>query len=112
MSDTTPTEVGASCGARCLGNVSIAESSGGGCNVDHPFTFNHTLIIRVTMSSHQPLPKTPISRVELLRTNGSMLALTSFFVLARAAVQVSKRRAFELPDFFIYLSYILYIALW
>jgi hypothetical protein len=41
-----------------------------------------------------------------------MLALTSIFVLARVAVQVSKRRALELPDFFIYLSYILYIALW
>ncbi|KAH4033735.1 hypothetical protein HBI81_154470 [Parastagonospora nodorum] len=64
------------------------------------------------MSSHQPLPKTPISRAELVRTNCSMLALTSIFVLARAAVQISKRRAFELPDFFIYLSYILYVALW
>jgi hypothetical protein len=64
------------------------------------------------MSSHQPLPKTPISRAELVRTNCSMLALTSIFVLARAAVQISKRRAFELPDFFIYFSYILYVALW
>jgi hypothetical protein len=41
-----------------------------------------------------------------------MLGLTSIFVLARAGVQISKRKAIELPDFFIYLSYILYVALW
>jgi hypothetical protein len=41
-----------------------------------------------------------------------MLALTSIFVLSRAAVQISKRRAFELPDLFIYLAFALYLALW
>jgi hypothetical protein len=41
-----------------------------------------------------------------------MLALTTMFVLSRAAVQISKRKTFELPDFFIYFSFALYIALW
>jgi hypothetical protein len=64
------------------------------------------------MTSQKSLPKTPITRAELERTNGSMLALTSIFVLSRAAVQISKRRAFELPDLFIYLAFALYLALW
>jgi hypothetical protein len=53
-----------------------------------------------------------ITRDELVRTNAAMLALTSIFVLSRAAVQISKRRTFELADAFIYFSYILYVALW
>jgi hypothetical protein len=64
------------------------------------------------MSSHNPLPKTPITRNELLQTNVAMMVLTSLFVLTRVAVRVSKRKNFELPDFFIYLAYIIYVALW
>jgi hypothetical protein len=64
------------------------------------------------MSSHNPLPKTPITRNELIQTNVAMLVLTSLFVLTRVAVRVSKRKNFELPDFFIYFAYILYVALW
>jgi hypothetical protein len=64
------------------------------------------------MSSGKPLPKTPITRDELIRTNVAMLVLTSAFVLSRIAVRISKRQNFELPDFFIYLAFITYIALW
>jgi hypothetical protein len=64
------------------------------------------------MSSHNPLPKTPITRNELIQTNVAMLVLTSLFVLTRVAVRVSKRKNFELPDFFIYSAYIIYVALW
>jgi hypothetical protein len=64
------------------------------------------------MSAPKPLPKTPITRAELTRTNAAMLALTSIFVLSRAALQISKRRRFELSDLFIYLSFVIYVALW
>ncbi|OAL45166.1 hypothetical protein IQ07DRAFT_661946 [Pyrenochaeta sp. DS3sAY3a] len=57
-------------------------------------------------------PKTPITKDELVRTNGAMLALTSIFVLSRAALHISKRKRPDLPDFFIYFSYALYVALW
>ncbi|CAO2647391.1 Nn.00g083130.m01.CDS01 [Neocucurbitaria sp. VM-36] len=56
--------------------------------------------------------KTPITRDELVRTNVAMLILTSIFVLSRAALHISKRRALELPDIFIYFAYVLYVALW
>lgn len=65
-----------------------------------------------TMASPNPLPKTPITRDELTRTNIAMLVLTTLFVLSRAGVQVSKRKTFELQDIFIYLAYALYVALW
>jgi hypothetical protein len=64
------------------------------------------------MSEQKPLPKTPITRDELLRTNAAMFALTSIFILSRATVHVTRRKTFELLDFFIYFAYILYIALW
>lgn len=64
------------------------------------------------MSSSKPLPKTPITRDELTRTNVAMLVLTTIFVLARAGVHVSKRKTIELTDIFIYLAYALYVALW
>lgn len=56
--------------------------------------------------------KTPVSKSELLHTNAAMLALTSLFVLARVGVQISRRRAPELHDFFIYFAFVLYLALW
>lgn len=55
---------------------------------------------------------TPVSRSELLHTNVAMLALTSLFVLTRIGIQISRRRALELHDVFIYLAFVLYLALW
>ncbi|KAF3043676.1 hypothetical protein E8E12_006132 [Didymella heteroderae] len=56
--------------------------------------------------------KTPVSKSELLHTNAAMLALTSLFILARIGIHVSRRRALELDDFFIYFAFVLYLALW
>jgi hypothetical protein len=56
--------------------------------------------------------KTPISKSELLHTNAAMLALTSLFIVARIAIQVSRRKVLEVHDFFIYFAFILYLALW
>lgn len=64
------------------------------------------------MASSQPLPKTPITHDELIRTNVAMLVLTSVFIVARAALQVSRRKPVEMSDGFIYFSFALYIALW
>ncbi|KAH8731846.1 hypothetical protein GQ44DRAFT_603720 [Phaeosphaeriaceae sp. PMI808] len=64
------------------------------------------------MSSQTPLPKTPITRGELVGTIAAMLALTTIFVFSRVAVQISRRKSFELQDFSIYFAYIIYIALW
>jgi hypothetical protein len=61
------------------------------------------------MSAH---PKTPITRDELVRTNTAMLVLTSAFVLSRVTLQISKRRSFELSDFFIYLAFALFVSMW
>ncbi|KAI4951900.1 hypothetical protein J4E91_003361 [Alternaria rosae] len=56
--------------------------------------------------------KAPVSKDVLLRTNVVMLVLTSGFVFARAVLQIAKRKPFELPDFFVYFAYCLFIALW
>lgn len=56
--------------------------------------------------------KTPISKSELLHTNAAMLTLTSLFILARIAIHISRRRALEIHDFFIYFAFVLYLALW
>lgn len=56
--------------------------------------------------------KAPVSKDVLLRTNAVMLVLTSAFVFARAVLQIAKRKPFELPDFFVYFAYCLFIALW
>lgn len=58
------------------------------------------------------LHKTPITRDELVRTNAAMLVLTSLFVLSRVVLQVSKRKPFELPDFFIYLAFTIFVSMW
>lgn len=70
------------------------------------------LIPRFWFTMSAAPPKTPITKDELVRTNGAMLALTSIFVLSRAALHISKRKRPDLPDFFIYFSYALYVALW
>lgn len=57
------------------------------------------------------LPAT-MSRSQLEGTNTAMLALTSLFVVVRVAVRVTKRKPFELHDFFCYASYICYVAMW
>ncbi|KAH9882528.1 hypothetical protein J1614_000764, partial [Plenodomus biglobosus] len=57
-------------------------------------------------------PSTPITEDELVYTNAAFLTLTSLFVLARAVLHIWKRRSFELPDFFIYLAYALFVSLW
>lgn len=57
-------------------------------------------------------PKTPITRDELVRTNAAMLVLTSLFILLRVVLQIAKRRPFELPDFFIYLAFAIFISMW
>lgn len=64
------------------------------------------------MASTQPLTKTPVTHDELVRTNVVMLVMTSIFVVARAALHVSRRKPIELPDGFIYFSFALYLALW
>lgn len=56
--------------------------------------------------------ETPINRDELVRANAAMLVLTSLFILSRVVLQVTKRRPFELPDFFIYLSFVIFISMW
>jgi hypothetical protein len=56
--------------------------------------------------------KTPITKDELIRVNSAMLALTSLFVIARLAVNLSKRKPFELPDLFIYFGFVLYLVIW
>lgn len=56
--------------------------------------------------------KTPITQSELIQTNAAMLALTTLFILARVSIHIYKRKSFELHDFFIYLAYVLYLALW
>ena len=56
--------------------------------------------------------KTPITKHELVRADIAFLVLTSLFVLARAFLQIHKRKHFELPDFFIYVAYALFISLW
>ncbi|KAH7071383.1 hypothetical protein BKA63DRAFT_578587 [Paraphoma chrysanthemicola] len=61
------------------------------------------------MSFPNPLPKTPITPDELVRTNTVMLVLTSLFVLLRVAVQISDRKIFDLPDICIYSAYVLYV---
>jgi hypothetical protein len=58
-----------------------------------------------------PGPKTPISKDELVRTIVAMLVLTSLFVLSRAALQFWKRKPFELSDFFIYLAFVMFMAI-
>jgi hypothetical protein len=58
-----------------------------------------------------PGPKTPISKDELVRTNVAMLVLTSLFVLSRAALQFWNRKPFELPDFFIYFAFVMFVAI-
>lgn len=55
---------------------------------------------------------TPISRGELVRTDAVMFVITTLFVFSRAALQFSKRKALELPDLLIYVSYVFYVALW
>jgi hypothetical protein len=64
------------------------------------------------MSEETPLPTTPITQHELLRTNVAMLVLTTFFILSRATIHAKRRKTVELSDIFIYSAYILYIALW
>jgi hypothetical protein len=54
----------------------------------------------------------PVSKAELLHTNAAMLAMTSVFILARIGIQVLRRKAFEVQDFFIYFAYFVYLALW
>ncbi|CAN9226374.1 unnamed protein product [Alternaria alternata] len=56
--------------------------------------------------------KAPVSKDVLLRTNIVMLLLTSGFVLTRAVLQIVKRKPFELPDFFVYFAFCLFVALW
>jgi hypothetical protein len=59
-----------------------------------------------------PPPKAPVSRDALLSVNISMLILTSLFIILRASLQISKRKPFELMDFFIYLAFALFVAMW
>ncbi|CAE7185856.1 hypothetical protein PTTW11_06875 [Pyrenophora teres f. teres] len=56
--------------------------------------------------------KAPITKDDLVRSNGAMLVLTSLLVLSRVAIQISRCRAFELTDFFIYFAFILFVAMW
>lgn len=56
--------------------------------------------------------RTPIDQDELKRTNTAFFALTTVFVVGRVIVHVTKRRNFELPDFFIYFAYALYVSEW
>ncbi|EMD92281.1 hypothetical protein COCC4DRAFT_37747 [Bipolaris maydis ATCC 48331] len=56
--------------------------------------------------------KNPITKDELMRTNVAMLILASLFILSRVILQITKRRAFGLPDFFIYLAFVLFVSMW
>ncbi|KAF2131846.1 hypothetical protein P153DRAFT_373712 [Dothidotthia symphoricarpi CBS 119687] len=56
------------------------------------------------------LPAT-MSRGQLEGVNTVMLALTSLVFVARVLIRVTKRN-FEMHDFFCYLSYICYLAMW
>jgi hypothetical protein len=53
-----------------------------------------------------------ITQDQLVGTNITMLVLTSLFVLLRVTLQVWKRKPIELPDFFIYFAYALYVTVW
>jgi hypothetical protein len=57
-------------------------------------------------------PKTPVTKDELVRANVAMLVLTSVFVLSRITLQISKRRSFDLSDFFIYFAFTLFASMW
>lgn len=57
-------------------------------------------------------PKSPITKDELMRTNVAMLILTSLFILSRVILQIVKRRALGLPDFFIYFAFFLFVSMW
>ncbi|KAH6865672.1 hypothetical protein BKA58DRAFT_461582 [Alternaria rosae] len=56
-------------------------------------------------------PPATMSRRELEGISIAMLTLTSLVFVARIVTRVSKRRTFELQDFFCYLSYICYVAM-
>jgi hypothetical protein len=56
--------------------------------------------------------KTPVPKDVLVRTITAMLVLASTVVLSRAALQISKRKPLEIPDFFIYFAIVLFVGLW
>ncbi|KAI4924299.1 uncharacterized protein J4E92_007380 [Alternaria infectoria] len=56
-------------------------------------------------------PPATMSRRELEGINTAMLTLTSLVFVARIAIRLSKRRTFELQDFFCCLSYLFYVAM-
>jgi len=56
-------------------------------------------------------PPATMSRRELEGINIAMLTLTSLVFIARIAIRLSKRRTFELQDFFCCLSYLFYVAM-
>ncbi|KAF1843358.1 uncharacterized protein K460DRAFT_143935 [Cucurbitaria berberidis CBS 394.84] len=56
-------------------------------------------------------PPPTMSRSHLERVNTAMLSLTSLFFVSRIIVRVTKRKPFELHDFFCCFSYICYVAM-
>ncbi|KAI4925521.1 hypothetical protein J4E85_007400 [Alternaria conjuncta] len=56
-------------------------------------------------------PPATMSRRELEGINTAMLTLTSLVFVARIVIRLSKRRTFELQDFFCCLSYLFYVAM-
>lgn len=56
--------------------------------------------------------RTAITREELKGTNAAFFVLTTIFITGRVFVHVTKRRNFDLSDFFIYFAYALFVAIW
>lgn len=56
--------------------------------------------------------RTPIAEDELKRTSTVFLVLTTIFVIGRVIVHSTKRRNFDLSDFFIYFPYALFVTEW
>lgn len=52
-----------------------------------------------------------VSKQQLLNTSYGMIALTSAFVLARVAIQVSRPKKLGVEDYLVYVSYAFYLAM-